>query len=173
MTICMPIGKFKTKIDREGFFGRFSTEVDFNIIWISSGSYSIDVTKSKASEDNPDLHPETEFNFSLTPEWLKKSVELFPDAPGRSRMESYIPFYQAYEFDRCMIDGGSDTFFQAFKTLNDEKQIGIAISYYSHGLPCGSTTLNIEFEEFKKLKEYLDNPNGNGPEIVYSGVQFI
>lgn len=173
MTICEPIGKFQTKLEKNGLFGRYSTEVEFDIIWVSSGSYSIDVKKSNLEEkDNPDIVPKTGFNFSLAPEWIQKSVELFPDAPARPRMDSHIPFYQNYDPDRCMIDMGSDTLFQAFKTKVNETRIGIAISYFSYGLPHSSTILNMEFYEFKRLKEYLDNPNGNGPEIFYSGVSF-
>jgi hypothetical protein len=68
-----------------------------------------------------------------------------------------------------MIDFGEDTFFQAFKDPTKE-YVALTTIHFVNGIPTsGLKVLTISFDEFKRLRIYLENPNGNGSEIFYSG----
>jgi hypothetical protein len=168
MTICESIGKFQTTIHRHSMFGKSTQEVEFDITWVSCGWYSITVSRlNKPESDNE----KTNFIIHFTPEWFVKVIELYPDAEKRQRMECYKPFHEEYVPDLGMFDMGHDTLLQAFKDQFDENVI-LTNYHFERGVPRSVEVLNIRFDEFKRLKEYLDNPNGRGSEIFYSGVQF-
>lgn len=174
MTMTQDIGKFKTELKNTEFLGTFKREVELEIIWISCGYYSItgEYVKTPTEEEFPNMQPKLDFNLHLTPEWIEKVFELFPNAVKRNRPETYIPFYQDYSTDRGMFDFGHDMFFQAFKDNLFDDRVILTNYYFNYGVPSSKVdVLNLQFSEFKRLKEFLDNPNGYGPEIFYSGCQ--
>ncbi len=174
MTICENIGKFQTTVKDRFIFGYTERKIELNITWISSGVYQMDATRidEKEEDENSHIQPKTDFKISLTPEWIQKTVELYPEAERRPRNELYKPFYEDFRTDQGMFDMGCDTLFQAFKDQLEERVI-LTTYHFNYGVPAGVVeVLNLEFDEFKLLKEYLDNPNGRGSEIFYSGVQF-
>ena len=151
--------------------GKTERKVELDIKWISCGYYSITATRidEKAEDENPYIQPKTDFHISLAPEWIKKVVELYPLAERRPRNELHKPFYEDFHTDAGMMDMGQDTLFQAFKHQLEERVI-LTNYIFSYGVPTGHVNVfNIAFDDFQLLKEYLDDPNGNGPEIFYSG----
>lgn len=172
MTISEPIGKFKTELKNTFGLGFTRREVNLDIIWVSCGCYIItgEYVEPLTEKDNKYIVPPVDFSLMLTPEWLVKSVELFPADPN-PRMECYKPYYEDYETDQGMFDMGYDNLFRAYRDPHEERAI-----LTSHTFVCGvpanrMNVLSLKYEELKRLKEYLDNPNGNGSEIFYSGCQ--
>lgn len=174
MTMCVDIGKFYTTVQHRFPFGMTTIEVEIDIKWISCGYYSLQAKRldEPVEGENKFIQPKTEFNINLAPEWIQKVMELYPLAEREPRSKCYKPFYEDYHTDRGMMDFGQDVLFQSFKHPLEERVI-LTNNYFNHGVPGSKVSVfNIEFEEFRILKELLDNPNGNGPEIFYSGCQF-
>ena len=169
MTITEPIGKFQTTAQYRFMFGKTERKIELDIVWISCGYYSIIATRIEEAGDNKFIEPKTDFKISLAPEWIEKVVELYPKVERRTRNELYKPFYEDFHTDAGMMDMGQDILFQAFKHQMEERVI-LTNYNFLYGVPTGNVNVfNIEFEDFQLLKEYLDDPNGNGPEIFYSG----
>jgi len=168
MTITEPIGKFQTSVQNRFMFGYVNRKVELDIMWVSCGYYSITSTRIGEAGDNKFVEPKTDFSISLAPEWIKKTEELYPEkTPPRN--ELYKPFYEDFHTDQGMFDMGFDILFQAFKDQLEERVI-LTNYHFTYGVPTGDVSvLNITFEDFQLLKEYLDNPNGNGSEVFYSG----
>jgi hypothetical protein len=168
MTTSIDIAKFQTTVERRVMFGKTTRKVELDIMWISCGYYSMTATRIEEEGDNEFIEPKTDFHIFLTPEWIQKVVELYPSAETRPRDELYKPFYEDFATDKSMLDMGQDILFQAFKHQLEERVI-ITNYHFNYGVPDNVDVFNIEFEEFQRLKELLDDPNGNGPEIFYSG----
>lgn len=166
MTICVKIGKFETNITQHGLLGPSPVKVEFDIDWVSCGCYQMHI-KQLTKREHPPFYDEINIHMSLEPEWIKKSIEMYPNAVERSRTECYKPFYHDYSTDKGMMDFGHDDFFQAFKVNSEE--IILTVLNFVFGIPSRMSSFNIKFSELKRLQEFLDNPNGNGPETFYSG----
>ncbi len=164
MTIDITIGKFQTQILKYEVFGYKLHDVELDINWVSCGVYSIHVNYLNEKSDIK----KPSFVISLQPDWLKKVEELYPVGEKRPRTDCHKPFYEVLGTAYGMIDFGEDTFFQAFKDPTKE-YVALTTTHFSNGIPNGIRVLTISFDEFKKLRSYLKNPNGNGPEIFYSG----
>jgi hypothetical protein len=160
MTMTQDIGKFTTELKNNLIFGTCKREVELEIIWISCGYYSITGKYVKAEDENSYIQPKLDFNLHLTPEWIEKAFELFPNAVKRNRPETYIPFYQDYSTDRGMFDFGHDILFQAFKDNLFDDRVILTNYHFNYGTPSSKVdVLNLQFSEFKRLKEFLEYKN--------------
>jgi hypothetical protein len=168
MTICKHITEFETTLETRFLGTIIKRKIKIDIKWISFGLYSL---QAKCIEKKRKKRKkELEFRISLAPEWIEKVIELYPEADRRSRTESHKPFYEKYDINRCMIfDMGQDILFQAFKHPLKET-VTLTNLYFNHGEPMEHIDVfSVSFEEFKRLKEVLDDPNGKGSETLHSG----
>lgn len=168
MTVSIPIGKFKTQVKKPSLIGTSIREAELDIWWHSCGIYTINGSFSEEpteTEVHAHIQQKLKFDINLTPQFIEKVIELYPSATKRERKDCHLPFYQEYDFDRSMFDLGQDTLLQAFKDNSIENRIVLTNYNFSYGNPNSLKVLNLDFEEFKRLKEFLDN----GPEIFYSG----
>ncbi len=170
MTMEVNIGKFKTEIKHQTGFGYRKREVEFDVSWISCGTYQMsyrrpfDATPEYVLVTN-DWYPADTFS-SFTPEQFEKVAELFPSAPHPKRNEAYKPFYENFTTDMGMIDLGYDCLFQAFKDQKVET-VYLVNQSFVRGVPATSTSvLGLEWKDFLRLKELIDNKKN---ETFYSG----
>ena len=165
MTVCREIGEFETTIQRRMFLGKVEEKVKLEISWVSYGTYAFGIRKAE-DEKLEDFELDT---ICLTPEWINNTFELYPKAKKEPRNKLYKPFYKDFITDQAMIDTGHDMLFQAFKGQFDDC-VTLSVNHFYYGTISERTdVLTLKFDEFKRLKEYLDNPNGEGSEIFYSG----
>lgn len=167
-------GKFKATIESNCCLAKRHREVDLEVIWVSCGVYQITYRRPKDAE-NPevivakDWYPKN-INISFTPEQFEKAFELFADAPKQERPDCYKPYYEDYDLDRGMFDFENDTLFQAYKDPNpspDINRVCLVNRHYGFGRPTkDSGLLELSFEDFKRLKEFLDEKKDL---IFYSG----
>jgi hypothetical protein len=169
MTICERVGTFQTELFCRSLLNIKSYKTEFVVDWVSSGHYSIkfDVEQEIGPLGNIDnLYKDCYIN--LAPEWIQKTLELYPTAELQPRDKCYKPFYEDFHTDRCMFDFGFDRLFQAFKCQFDDKVI-LTTYHFIYGIPTGEVSvLYMAFEEFKRFKEFLDN----AIKPFYSGVRF-
>ena len=172
MTMCVDIGKFKTRVKHQSFIGFREREVEFSVTWVSCGVYQLEYYRPKDIENHEVLVTEDWFppdtSISFTPEQFEKVMELYPAAPKRNRDECYKPFYEEYTLSRGMFDFGDDELFQAFKDPSEKAEMVYLVNHkFSYGLPTPHVSvLGFYIEDFQRLKGLLDSKKDD---IFYSG----